>query len=473
MAAAPPPFLFLPIFFTLLTPTFSRSIPPPPNTHTTFDVAASLNQALRFLSPQPQTHPHKEEEEEASLITQSSFDSSSNSFSLDLLSRESVISSNYLDYKSLILSRLRRDSDRVQSLSSKLPLSPNLSTPITSGSKQRSQEYFSRVRVGTPPRSFYMVLDTGSDVNWIQCDPCTHCYPQKDHIFNPSSSSSYSPLTCASALCSSLDPHSCRSPNHCLYEVNYGDDSNSTGDFVTETLSFGSPYRSFPKIALGCGHDNQGYFVGAAGLLGLGGGALSLTSQLKATSFSYCLVNRDSPASSSLDFNSAFPADSVTAKLIKSSKIDTFYYVGLSGISVGGELLSSIPAETNGGFIVDSGTTITRVQPQAYNLMRDKFMTLALDLRTASPVDMFDTCYNLSGMSTVRVPTVAFHFAGGKTWDLPPANYLIPVDGHGTFCFAFAPATSPLSIIGNVQQQGTRVSFDLVNKRVGFSTNKC
>ncbi|CAN0916050.1 Protein ASPARTIC PROTEASE IN GUARD CELL 1 [Linum grandiflorum] len=389
MAAAPPPFLFLPIFFTLLTPTFSRSIPPPPNTHTTFDVAASLNQALRFLSPQPQTHPHKEEEEEASLITQSSFDSSSNSFSLDLLSRESVISSNYLDYKSLILSRLRRDSDRVQSLSSKLPLSPNLSTPITSGSKQRSQEYFSRVRVGTPPRSFYMVLDTGSDV--------------KDHIFNPSSSSSYSPLTCASALCSSLDPHSCRSPNHCLYEVNYGDDSNSTGDFVTETLSFGSPYRSFPKIALGCGHDNQGYFVGAAGLLGLGGGALSLTSQLKATSFSYCLVNRDSPAS----------------------------------------------------------------------LMRDKFMTLALDLRTASPVDMFDTCYNLSGMSTVRVPTVAFHFAGGKTWDLPPANYLIPVDGHGTFCFAFAPATSPLSIIGNVQQQGTRVSFDLVNKRVGFSTNKC
>ncbi|CAN0916055.1 Protein ASPARTIC PROTEASE IN GUARD CELL 1 [Linum grandiflorum] len=200
-----------------------------------------------------------------------------------------------------------------------------------------------------------MVLDTGSDVNWIQCDPCTHCYPQKDHIFNPSSSSSYSPLTCASALCSSLDPHSCRSPNHCLYEVNYGDDSNSTGDFVTETLSFGSPYRSFPKIALGCGHDNQGYFVGAAGLLGLGG----------------------------------------------------------------------------------------------------------------------DTCYNLSGMSTVRVPTVAFHFAGGKTWDLPPANYLIPVDGHGTFCFAFAPATSPLSIIGNVQQQGTRVSFDLVNKRVGFSTNKC
>ncbi|CAN0916051.1 Protein ASPARTIC PROTEASE IN GUARD CELL 1 [Linum grandiflorum] len=389
MAAAPPPFLFLPIFFTLLTPTFSRSIPPPPNTHTTFDVAASLNQALRFLSPQPQTHPHKEEEEEASLITQSSFDSSSNSFSLDLLSRESVISSNYLDYKSLILSRLRRDSDRVQSLSSKLPLSPNLSTPITSGSKQRSQEYFSRVRVGTPPRSFYMVLDTGSD--------------QKDHIFNPSSSSSYSPLTCASALCSSLDPHSCRSPNHCLYEVNYGDDSNSTGDFVTETLSFGSPYRSFPKIALGCGHDNQGYFVGAAGLLGLGGGALSLTSQLKATSFSYCLVNRDSPASSSLDFNSAFPADSVTA----------------------------------------------------------------------NPVDMFDTCYNLSGMSTVRVPTVAFHFAGGKTWDLPPANYLIPVDGHGTFCFAFAPATSPLSIIGNVQQQGTRVSFDLVNKRVGFSTNKC
>ncbi|CAN0916049.1 Protein ASPARTIC PROTEASE IN GUARD CELL 1 [Linum grandiflorum] len=495
MAAAAPPFLLLllPIFFTLLTHSSSRSLPPP-DTHTFLDVSASLSQALHFLSPQ--SH-HQPQQQQASLVSQSTFHhfNASSSFSLDLLSRESIFTSDHQDYKSLVLSRLRRDSARVQSLSAKLllkssssdgddddqflPQATDLSTPIISGSKQGSGEYFSRIGVGTPPRPFYMVLDTGSDVNWLQCDPCADCYTQTDPIFNPSSSSSYSPLTCESPLCSSLELSSCRAPSQCLYQVNYGDGSFTTGDFVTETVSFGSNSGSVSQIALGCGHDNEGLFIGAAGLLGLGGGPLSLTSQLKATSFSYCLVNRDSLATSSLDFNSAFPGDSVTANLIKSRKIDTFYYVGLTGISVGGRLLS-IPAGTfavdesgNGGIIVDCGTAITRLQTQAYSSLRDAFVSLTPNLRRTSGVALFDTCYDMSGMASVKVPTVSFHFAGGKTWNLPAANYLIPVDGEGTFCFAFAPTTSSLSIIGNVQQQGTRVSFDLVNNRVGFSTNKC
>ncbi|CAN1342844.1 Protein ASPARTIC PROTEASE IN GUARD CELL 1 [Linum perenne] len=393
-SSSPPFFIFLAVLASFfLTHTFSRTLPKPV-THTSLDVSASLDQALHFLNTPTTEH---EAEAEASLIFQSI--NASSAISLDLLSRESILKSNHhTDYKSLVLSRLRRDSARVNSLSAKLLLSRSddeflpqssseLSTPITSGSNQGSGEYFSRIGVGTPPKPFYMVLDTGSDV--------------KDPIFNPSASSTYSPVSCDSPLCSSLELSSCRStPQQCLYQVNYGDGSFTTGDFVTESVSFGS---SASRIALGCGHDNEGLFVGAAGLLGLGGGPLSLTSQLKATSFSYCLVNRDSPASSSLDFNSAFPSAAA-----------------------------------------------------------------------GSGVALFDTCYDMSGMKSVKVPTVAFHFSGGgRAWNLPAANYLIPVDSDGTFCFAFAPTSSSLSIIGNVQQQGTRVSFDLANKRVGFSTNKC
>ncbi|KAI5443483.1 Protein ASPARTIC PROTEASE IN GUARD CELL 1 [Lathyrus oleraceus] len=72
---------------------------------------------------------------------------------------------------------------------------------------------------------------------------------------------------------------------------------------MTETTSFGSS-GSINRVAIGCGHDNEGLFVGVAGLLGLGGGALSLTSQIKASSFSYCLVDRNSDKSSTLEFNS-------------------------------------------------------------------------------------------------------------------------------------------------------------------------
>lgn len=244
-------------------------------------------------------------------------------------------------------------------------------------------------------------------------------------------------------------------------------------------MSFGGS-GAVHNVALGCGHDNEGLFVGSAGLLGLGGGPLSLTNQIKASSFSYCLVDRDSSQSSTLEFNSALPgAESVFAPLMKNGKVDTFYYVGLTGMSVGGAMLSIPPSlfqmdeSGNGGIIVDSGTAITRLQTQAYNSLRDAFVRLTPHLKSTSGVALFDTCYDFSSLSSVRVPTVSFHFTGGRSWSLPAKNYLIPVDSAGTFCFAFAPTTSSLSIIGNVQQQGTRVTFDLANSRVGFTPNKC
>jgi hypothetical protein len=58
------------------------------------------------------------------------------------------------------------------------------------------------------------------------------------------------------------------------------------------------------SAVIGCGHNNEGLFIGAAGLLGLGGGSLSFPSQIITTSFSYCLVDRDSESASTLEFNS-------------------------------------------------------------------------------------------------------------------------------------------------------------------------
>ncbi|RZS19184.1 hypothetical protein BHM03_00051573, partial [Ensete ventricosum] len=47
---------------------------------------------------------------------------------------------------------------------------------------------------------------------------------------------------------------------------------------------------------------------------------------------------------------------------------------------------------------------------------------------------------------------------------LPGRNFLIPVDDDmATFCFAFAPSSSGLSIIGNIQQEGIQITFDAPN----------
>lgn len=478
------------IFTNLFASTLCRSSLT--ETTTLLDVAASLSQAHDVISFDPQTlKPLVDNQEAQAQLTPLN----SSSLSLSLHPRDALSSSQHKDYKSLVLSRLDRDSARVNSLNTKLQfalqgvnradLEPmqteirpeDLSTPVTSGISQGSGEYFSRIGVGQPVKSFYMVLDTGSDIFWLQCQPCSDCYQQSDPVFNPTGSSTFKQLTCDAAQCAALRVSACRN-NKCLYQVSYGDGSYTVGDFVTETVSFGNT-RAINNFAMGCGHDNEGLFVGAAGLLGLGGGPLSLPTQLKASSLSYCLVNRDSSASSTLEFNSAAPGDSVFAPLLKNRKVGTFYYVGLTGLSVGGRPISIPPSlfqmddSGNGGIIVDSGTAITRLQSAAYNSLRDAFKRLTTDLPAASNFALFDTCYDLSGRTSVRVPTVSFQFSGGKTLSLPAKNYLIPVDSSGTFCFAFAPTSSSMSIIGNVQQQGTRVSFDLANNRVGFSPNKC
>ncbi|KAL5572122.1 hypothetical protein UlMin_021719 [Ulmus minor] len=386
--------------------------------------------------------------------------------------------------------RLQRDDIRVKTLVS-LAVSRNrtrgfgsgFSSSIISGLAQGSGEYFTRLGVGTPPRYVYMVLDTGSDVVWLQCAPCRKCYTQADPVFDPTKSRSFAGISCGSPLCRKLDSPGCSSQRQsCLYQVSYGDGSFTTGDFSTETLTFRR--TRVARVALGCGHDNEGLFVGAAGLLGLGRGRLSFPSQTGYRfnqKFSYCLVDRSASArpSSVVFGDSAVSRTARFTPLLKNPKLDTFYYLELLGISVGGARvrgvnagLFKLDAAGNGGVIIDSGTSVTRLTRPAYVALRDAFRAGASSLKRAPEFSLFDTCFDLSGQREVKVPTVVLHFRGSDL-SLPATNYLIPVDSSGTFCFAFAGTMSGLSIIGNIQQQGFRVVYDLAGSRVGFAPRGC
>jgi len=165
--------------------------------------------------------------------------------------------------------------------------------------------------------------------------------------------------------------------------------------------------------------------------------------------------------------------------LVSNPKLDTFYYVELLGVSVGGTRVPGITGSLfkldstgNGGVIIDSGTSVTRLTRPAYVALRDAFRVGASNLKRAPEFSLFDTCFDLSGKTEVKVPTVVLHFRGADV-SLPASNYLIPVDNSGSFCFAFAGTMSGLSIIGNIQQQGFRVVYDLAASRVGFAPRGC
>ncbi|KAJ7531444.1 hypothetical protein O6H91_14G044200 [Diphasiastrum complanatum] len=371
------------------------------------------------------------------------------------------------------------ESSHLQSSSSRSS-AEGLASPVLSGLSFGSAEYFVRLGVGTPAKPIYMVIDTGSDVPWLQCKPCRRCYDQNDPIFDPKQSSSYQQLKCTSQQCRQLTMRACQD-KQCMYEIFYGDGSFTAGNLAMETFSVGD--SAVERVAFGCGHDNEGLFVGAGGLLGLGAGALSFSSQASASRFSYCLIDRESGAlnsSSALIFgNASIPAGARFTRLLRNQKHATYYYVALTGISVGGLRLPiraeafRLSASGGGGVIIDSGTSVTRLAAPAYYLLRNAFRQGTRHLPAASGFSLFDTCYDFSRVKSVDVPTVAFHFAGAIDLQLQANNYLLPVDDSGTFCFAFAGTSLNISIIGNIQQQGTRIAIDGQARRVAFIPQEC
>lgn len=60
------------------------------------------------------------------------------------------------------------------------------------------------LNLGTPAQKFTSVVDTGSDLVWVQCTPCVTCYTQTDALFDSSKSSSYSVSPCTDSLCSEV-----------------------------------------------------------------------------------------------------------------------------------------------------------------------------------------------------------------------------------------------------------------------------
>ncbi|GMI67161.1 Atypical Aspartic Protease in Roots 1 [Hibiscus trionum] len=369
--------------------------------------------------------------------------------------------------------RLKRLNDMVLAASVG---SGGIKTPVVAG----NGEFLMYLSIGTPPKSYSAIMDTGSDLIWIQCKPCSQCYHQSSPIFDPKKSSTYAKLSCKNRLCKALPQSTC--DKGCKYTYSYGDYSMTQGEMATETLTFGKV--SVPKIGFGCGKDNEGEgFSQGAGLVGLGRGALSLVSQLKEPKFSYCLTLFDDTQKSTLLMGSIARVDRAigavkTTPLIRNPLQPSLYYLSLDGISVGRTRLHikkssfALRKDGTGGLIIDSGTTITYLEEGAFDAVKKGFtkhMKLPLDNSGAAGLDL---CFTLPlGTKEVKVPKLVFHFKGADL-DLPAENYMIADSESGLVCLAMG-SSNDISIFGNVQQQNMMVLHDLKQQTVSFVQTQC
>ncbi|KAM7275589.1 hypothetical protein ACFE04_017455 [Oxalis oulophora] len=388
---------------------------------------------------------------------------------------------------------LRHDQARVNSIHSKLAktrldrsaasgivTTESTKVPAVSGETIGTGNYIVTVGLGSPKKDLSLVFDTGSDLTWTQCEPCVGtCYDQKEPIFDPTKSTSYTNISCGTTECSSLISATGNTPrcssSTCVYGIQYGDSSFSVGFFGRETLTLGAD--EFKNFLFGCGENNQGLFVGAAGLLGLGRDKLSFVSQSSAKYskiFSYCLPS----TSSSTGFISFGGGVSKSVKYTPLSAIaasDNFYGLDITGISVGGKKLAiSASVFSTGGAIIDSGTVITRLPPNAYSNLKSAFKSLMTKYKTAAALSILDTCYDFSKYKTISVPKISFFFGGGLEVPLDLSGILY-AGSLSQVCLAFAANSdaSDVAILGNTQQKTLEVVYDGVGGRVGFGSGGC
>eukprot|EP01018_Ginkgo_biloba_P029536 Gb_22649 [translate_table: standard] len=392
-------------------------------------------------------------------------------------------------WESLVSEMMKTDAKRHKSIRRSMADSQSwedVDVPVASG-YPIGGNYIIEINIGSPAQRVYPVIDTGSDVTWIRCNPCWMCDLQTWRSFMPSRSSSYRVLGCKSKKCPQVypNPHGCENSN-CIFQQFNEDLSGFVAKLSEDSLSVGS--QTVPHFAFGCVEIEITQGLGPA-LLGLGRGNLSFLSQtahIYDKTFSYCLPTFESDKFSG---SLMFGMESLNAKglkftpLLTNPKIPFFYYIGLKNISVGGELLS-IPPETFtlnkstgvGGTIIDVRSTYTSLVEPAYSILRDAFKSKLSNLNKnlIKPADdfIFDTCYNISSGSMLKAPLITFHFEGGLDLELTQENILRNLSDT-LVCLGFLEALSATSTIGVLQQQNWRIVYDIPKSRFGFARERC
>ncbi|WVZ03670.1 hypothetical protein V8G54_024476 [Vigna mungo] len=348
-----------------------------------------------------------------------------------------------------------------------------------------SGEYLVNYSVGTPPVQILGIVDTGSNLIWMQCQPCRNCYKQDKPIFNPSTSRTYSTMPCVAAECLSGTHTFCNFNNkkHCAYKVSYGDGSSSEGDFSWETITLTSSFKdvpvAFPQTVIGCGHNNLGIFSKqSSGVVGLGNGPFSLPGQLKPKTggtFSYCLtpLYEGERKPSYLHFGDRAEVTvegAVSTPLIINKVRPSMYFLVMEAISVGSKRIEFPGNVEYGNIYIDSGATMTYLPHDIYSSLEEEMINAVKLPRTNSPLKGLKLCYEITAGEEYHIPLVYAHFKGGGTVTLYNINTFLKVR-ETIICLAFRAGFQ--AILGNVAQQDILVGYDTQQNTVTFLNTDC
>ena len=403
-------------------------------------------------------------------------------FSVEIIHRDSSKSPFYSSTETpfqRVANAMRRSLNCVNHFNqSRVP--PN--TPKTTVVPDQG-EYLVKYSVGTPPFNAFGFLSTGTNLIWLQCQPCKKCFPQPTPLFDSSKSTTYRTFPCASNTCKSVSGTFCSHvpDKHCEYYINYMDGTLSQGELSEETLSLSSTNGNaikFPGTLIGCGRYNTiGSLRANSGIVGLARGPGSLINQLGPSiggKFSYCLVPAlsKSNSTSKLNFGDAAVvsgAGTVSTPLF-SRNGDPLYYLRLEALSVGGKRIQYGSAVGgSGNMAIDSGTILSVLPNDVYSKLEAAVARSVRMVRSRDPNKVLSLCYE-GLVDKLDAPVITAHFTGADV-PLDAVNTFVQV-GYNVVCLAFVPSQNG-PVLGNLAQQNILVGYDLQKNTVSFRKTDC
>ncbi|KAF7076257.1 hypothetical protein CFC21_080939 [Triticum aestivum] len=353
-----------------------------------------------------------------------------------------------------------------------------------------AQLYCTRVKLGTPPKEYTLHFDTGSDLVWVSCTPCTTCGSIliKLENYNPDSSSTSSRISCSDKMCA-------HAPK--IGYATYADGSAESGYYVSDTLYFDKfvgqkRVTSSASIFFGCS-NSQSYQFQTDGIIGFGQNAISAISQLNSQGvsskvFSHCLrgLKDGSKDGGGILVVGEVMWTGLVFTLILPS--EDHYNVNMKGIAVNGKNISLdsswLTTSNAQGTIVDSGTTLVYLADGVY----DPVITAINDAAHTGSINSFimngSQCYHKNISNVSLFPTVTLYFDGGASMTTGPKDYLVPMfhydglqDKDPMLCIGFQPSKGPdnffqhTTILGDIVLRDMIFMYNLETKQIGLSSS--
>ncbi|TXG48815.1 hypothetical protein EZV62_024690 [Acer yangbiense] len=394
--------------------------------------------------------------------------------------------------KERTLSALKAHDDRRRGriLSSvDLPLGGN-------GQPSETGLYFAKIGLGSPSKDYYVQVDTGSDILWVNCAGCSKCPTKSDlgielTLFDPAKSETSGEVGCNDDYCISTydgELPGCKSGIDCQYSVTYGDGSSTSGFFVKDYVQLEQATGNLQtgklntSIIFGCGAKQSGDLGSSSeaavdGILGFGQANSSMLSQLAAAGkvkkeFAHCL--------DVVKGGGIFAIGDVVSPIVSTTPLVPnmpHYNVNLKAVEVGGDVLQ-LPTdlfESGGqrGTIIDSGTTLAYLPSDLFEPMMTKILDRQQGLQLHTVEEQF-SCFKFSQNIDDGFPPVKFHFENSLTLTVYPHEYLFLIREY-TWCFGWQNGGvqshdgKQTILLGDLVLSSKLVVYDMENQTIGWT----